>query len=506
MRSRRWLLLVTGSVGPLLLALVWVQTRASQAAAPASAPAATGRPAMVLHDHVERVRLKSGEIAWELRGKRVDVLDSGDYLIHELTRGVYLSAGSPEVEIVADLARYEARSQNLGVRGNVQVRAKRGLSFRAGAVYWFEAEGKMVARGVSQLEWLDPATPAAPPAQINTARLFYWPRQQRFELPDAVQARYAAHTLESASAEGDLAQVRLTLRGPARLALLGSFELTGGRSGADKRVLLEVGPHGLLIINGRSGGLLVQRQVVVRVPGDRVEVRCEQAVYSGAAARRITASGGVRLSDPTTDLTAPEVSIATSAKRADFRGPVSLQRRAPGSDTFELTAPWLVYRYPAGRRSASAGGRVRFRSGQASGAGDRAELDLEGESAVLRGRVTLRYTSRPGSGRNAAAERPVDLQSERLEHVWQAGRRASLLTGSPRFRQTDRRGTANRIGFDHEREQLDLSGNVRLSNKDGEKVRCVRLTYDLRTEEMSLEAPAAAEILLRGEAAELGRR
>ncbi|NUP99452.1 MAG: LPS export ABC transporter periplasmic protein LptC, partial [Armatimonadetes bacterium] len=219
MRSRRWVLALTGSIVPLLLALVWVETQRSRAEHPAPSSPPAARPAMVLHDHVERVRTRRGEVSWQFQGDRIEVLDSGDYLVYGLKRGQYFSNQVVEVEFTAERARFEARTQNILVRGQVEVSSLRGLRFSADSMAWFEAEGKMYAPTVRQVEWRDPKRPGAPPATLQTGRLFYYPREQRLELPDRLTGSHQGSRIEAAAGSASLDTARLQLAGPAQVAV-----------------------------------------------------------------------------------------------------------------------------------------------------------------------------------------------------------------------------------------------------------------------------------------------
>ncbi len=505
MRPRRWMLMVTGSLGPLLLALVWAEVVRSRATAKAVGPAPLlGQPLMVLHHHLERVRKRSGEVSWQFVANRVEVIESGDYLIEGLERGEYLSDNHAEVVFSGDRARLDSRTHNIAVRDNVQVTASRGLSFRAEAMSWFDAEGKLVVPQVSDLSWRDPQQPDGPRATLETQRLFLWPRQQVFELPDRVVGRYREHAVEAAAATGWVKAGHWRLSGPAQLAALAPVDTAAGGQAAPKRVILGVGSQGYLLLNHRTQGAVAKGGVTVSVPADRVDATCDAATYSGQPSRRLTATGKVALHDPANALTAPGAVIDTVARRADFAGPVRLTHSEAGSAPLDLRTSRLSYWYSSGKRRAVAPAPVELTSGTVSGAAARATVDLEGSTAMLTGRVRLRHVP-PGGVPPGTREadrpkhEPVTLHSERVEHRFAAGGRRSIADAAPRFYQADREGRARRIEWDHEAESLLLQGDVRIWNKNTERVHCQRLTYDNRTQETRIEAPAKAEFLLREE-------
>ena len=267
MRGRRWILVVTASLGPLLLALVWFETQQAKAVHPAGSQP-VGQPTMVLRNHTERIRTRSGQVAWQFRAERVDVLDGGDYLIYKLEQGQYLTHDEPEVDFSADLAHFEARTQNIALKGNVRVASRRGLTFSCESMLWFEADGKLVVPQADQLTMSDPQRPTEEPAAVETRRLFLWPRQQEIELPDPLIARQKTQTMQAESAHGWLTDGRFELRGPATVALLTALPAATGAPGQlDKRLILGVGAGGVMVGNGRSGGTMMRGHVALRNHG-----------------------------------------------------------------------------------------------------------------------------------------------------------------------------------------------------------------------------------------------
>lgn len=500
MNGRRWWLAVTAALAPLLLALVWVEAQRSQAEQGTASGGDTELPSMVLQHHLERFRRRDGAVSWQFLADRVEILSSGDYLVHGLEKGQYFSNGEMEVEFSADRGRLDARTQNVVAGGNVDVASPRGIRFTADRVYWYESTSRMIVPRVKSLEWRDPKHPEQPPATVETGRVFYWAEEQRIELPDKLVARHEQNLIEAASAIGWLDQARLQLAGPARLGVLAALE--PGATGK-KRLLLTVGPGGAIAYNSRAGSAAVKRDVQVQIPADGVMIRCDQALYSGEPDRRVTASGNLSLTDPANHLTAPRAVVATKAQTAEFSGPVHLEHRG-GERPLTIDASSMSYRYAAGGRRATARGPVRLRTAEADGTASRAEVDLEAEVAVLTGSVRLNH--RPSGAAPAGANEferqkylPVRVTCRRLVHTFRAGARQSVATGSPHFHQGDWQGTADRITFDHEREVLVLDGGVKLWNDEGERAAGGRVTYDAARQSMRIERPEGAEFYLREE-------
>lgn len=504
MTTRRWALVVTASVGPLLLAFVWAEARRQSHGQPAAPPVPAQLPAMILHDHVERVRTRRGEVSWQFHARRADVLESGDYLVYGLDQGRYYDRGVAEAAMQADLARFESRTHNVSARGHILITSPRGLSFRAEALYWFESTGRMVVPQIRDFSWRDPARPDAAGADISTDRLFYWPREKRLEMPDPVTGRQGPNSFAAVGLSARLDEPRLTLVGPARLTVMGDASAVAGGGNEAKRIILGVGDGGSLAVNARTGGSLLTGGVLLSVPADRVEISCDRAVYDGHATKRIAASGRLRLTDPVNLLTAPRADVDTAAKRARFGGPVELTHTEPGQEPLRMTAPGLTFVYAAGRRRAVATRSVTLRSGTITATASRAEVDLEASRAVLTGRVRVLHEprERPAAGADelrSARHLPVTITCSRLVHTFAAGSRVSVATGSPRFRQKDREGTAARMTFDQERDTLILEGGVRVWNQAGEQARAAKVIYDRGTDEMQIESPRRAEFNLRGE-------
>lgn len=498
MRPRRWALTLTGSLGPLLLAFVWLEAQRAGSEGGAPVPPSTP-PAAIFRRHVERVRSRAGEVTWQFEADRIDLLESGDYLVYGLTHGQYLSHGTAELHCRADRARLDGRTQDITARGNIRGWSPRGIRFAADRLYWFEAEGKLVVPEIDTLEFVPPERPANP-AVVQTERLFLWPREDRLELPDRVEIDHGDNHLEAAAGRVRLQAGRLELQGPAQVRVTTKLDVLGAR-GAAKPLVAAVAAGGTMAYNRAGGGALLQRAVTVQIPTDGVSITSDQAIYSGDEKRLVTAAGGLVVRDPHNTLRASRVVVDTKAQRAELIGPVTLEHLAGGPPT-TIACDAMEYHYAAGGRRAEARGRVEVRFDRGTAWAPRADIDLEAEAAVLTGGVRLRAQPvegppRPGADRlERARHQPVSIAAPRLEHVFRAGARRSVAAGPVRFEQEDRVGRARRMSFDHETEVLVLEGDVRVTNSAGEKAVCQRLVYDLRQDTMSIETPASAEFFL----------
>ncbi|MBI2300370.1 MAG: hypothetical protein HYU66_15730 [Armatimonadetes bacterium] len=501
MRPRAWSLTFTASLGPLLLALVWFETQHAAQEGAADAPSASHPAPAVFENHLERIRNRSGEVTWQIDAARIEVLDSGDYLIQDLRHGQYLNHGLVEAHLRADRARFDARTHDLNAAGHLVIVSPRGLRFEADQAYWYEAEGKLVVPRVGRLEWRDPAHPKAPAGWLATARLFLWPRDGRLELPDPLTGAQARNRLEAAAAAGRLKEGRLQLKGPASLSVEADVPAAAGGAAQPKTVVIGVGAGGTIGYNQRTGGALLEREVAVALPQDRAVVRCDKAVWSGAEQGTVEASGNLFLSDPDNVVRAPGVTVDTGGRTARFAGPVELRHLDAGGQPTSLEAPGLTYTYAAGRRAARADGGVVVRFAEGTLRGRRVRVDLEAENAVVEGAVRLgarpRNPAPPGADRVAKARgEPVTVFCTRLRHRFAAGGRQSDAAGPVRFTQTHRHGSADRLVLDHEREELMLAGRVRLADDEGERAACQRLLYDWRNDTVTIETPAWAALWL----------
>lgn len=490
MRPRRWALVLCGSLGPLLLAFVWLETHLSRASAPASSPSPAGLPAMVLLDHTERVRTRAGRVAWQFHAAQVELLTSGDYLIRGLDRGEFLQQDQPELTFRADRARFEARTQNVTMRGAVRITSPRGLLVEAEEVVWYDAADQLVVPDVQRFEWQDPTTPERPAAVLLTERLFLSPGRKLLTMPDPVTGEQGPHTIGAKAAALELEGGRLDLTGPAKLSLMAPVSL-GGSAGV-RRVVLGVGETGRIGYNARTGGTVLRGKVAIELPGDRVGLSCDEALYSGGVNGTVKASGHLVLTDPDNRLTAHRVTVSPADQRAEFAGPVELVHNTPGGVPLTVRAPALTFWYATGARRATAS-TVQFSTGDATGSANRATVDLQAERVLLTSQVVLRHIPR------AAGQAPVELRCGRLDYRFRAGGRRAVATGRPTFRQGDYTGASRRIDFEQDAELLTLEGQVRLSDGQGMKAECARLTYRTDTEVVQIESLSEAEMLISDE-------
>jgi len=414
MRPRRWALALCGSLGPLLLAFVWLETHLSRAGAGAAEAAPAGLPAMVLLDHTERVRTRSGRVAWQFHAARVELLSSGDYLIRDLDRGEFLQQDQAELIFSADRARFEARTQNVTMRGHVRISSPRGLLVEGEEVIWYDAADQLVVPDVARFEWQDPTTPTRPAAILRTERLVLSPGRRTIAMPDPVTGEQGPHTIGAKSALLDLEGGRLDLTGPAKLSLMAPVTL-GGTAGV-RRVVLGVGAGGRIGYKARTGGTVLAGKVAVELPGDRVGLSCDQALYSGGVNGTVKASGHLVLTDPENRLTASRATVTPADQRAEFSGPVELIHNTAGGTPLTIRAPALTFWYATGARRAAAR-QVEFETGDAHGTAGRASVDLQAERVLLTSRVFLRHTPR------AAEQQPVELRCGRLDYRFRVGGR-----------------------------------------------------------------------------------
>ena len=492
MRPRRWALILCGSLGPLLLSFVWLETHRSRAAASASPMTEGGLPAMVLLDHTERVRTRAGRVAWQFHAARVELLTSGDYLITELDRGEFLEAGQSALVFRCDRARFEARTQNIAMAGHVRIRSPQGLLVEGDEVFWYDAADQLVVPDVARFEWQDPLHPEQPPAKLMTERLFLSPAKRALTMPDPVTGEQGPHTIVAQAATLDLEGGRMNLDGPAKLSVMAPVETGTGAKGSVKRVVLGVAKGGRIAYNARSSGTLLNGKVTVELPGERIGMTCDDALYTGGVDGTLKATGNLTLNDPDNRLTAAKATVHPADKRAEFGGPVTLNHRTADGTTLTIRAPELTFWYPEhGRRAAAS--QVTFDTGDSTGSAGRAEVDLQAERVLLSTRVHLRHVPR------ATGEEPVSLDCGRLDYIFRPGARRALATGSPTFRQADVAGAAKRLEFQPDAETLILDGQVRLRDGQGTRAKCQRLIYHSDTGEMQIEAPASAELYLSDE-------
>jgi hypothetical protein len=510
--ARRGLSLLSSSLLPLFLVVVWQEVRVSRAGAPPPTADVALTARIVFLDHTERLRDRGGHVTWQLEADRIEVHDGGEYLIYGLRHAQYFTNGVSELHLRADRARVDGATRNLVAQGNLRLYSDRGLVCDCDRAYWDEAQGQLLVPKVDRCEWRDPLDEQAPPALITTTRLFYRPAITRLDLPDPLSATRGRDSLQAAAGSSLLNKSELQLLGPATLSVGGGPQPAAGQPAAGqpaagqpapRRLTAAVGAGGRMAYDRRTGGALLVGAATVDLPDDAARLSCDQATYSGVATQRVEAEGHLVLTDPANQLRAERGSVATAEQRAEFGAPLHLDHHgSEGLTTIE--AQHLVYVYRRGATRAEADGAVQVETSEASVTAGRLRADLEAEVADFGGGVKLltKPTTGVAAGADELAEakaRPVELRAERLRHVFAAGRRLTEASGSPRFRQGDREGTAQHLRYDHERELLTLDGAVRLWDKDGQRARCARLTYDTRTDQLTVEKAVSAEFWLKGD-------
>jgi lipopolysaccharide export system protein LptA len=453
--ARRWLFLVTSSLGPLVLLVVAYEVRLSRLA-DSGTPSGEAQAAMVFLDHTERLHDRSGAVTWAFEAERVEVLGSGDYLVTNLRHGQYYRNGISELHLRADRARMEAHTRNMVATGRIRVLSDRGLTVEAETAYWFEADGKMFIPEVGTCQWQDPAQPDTPPAAIKTKRFYFWPAKTQMDLPDALTATAGSDTVQAAGGSALLDKGELQLVGPATInADVPRGVAEGNLTGPKTRVVASVGEGGRMVYDRRTGAARMNGATTVELPTDQMRLACDNAFYSGRATRTVDAGGNVALSDPGDVLHGARVQVDTTAQRAEFGGPVDLQRRGP-QGLVTLAAPRLTYWYRDQHRRVEAGGGVKLTASEADVACDALSADLEGEEARCVGHVALTSHS---------AEGPVTLAAPRLTYWYRDKRRRAEASGGVKLGTDEANVDCDRLTADLEAEEARCTGHVVMITK-----------------------------------------
>ncbi|MBM3471073.1 MAG: hypothetical protein FJX73_09835 [Armatimonadetes bacterium] len=248
-----------------------------------------------------------------------------------------------------------------------------------------------------------------------------------------------------------------------------------------------------------SGGVvLVQKDMTMRAPQMRFDLRGEVTIASGgveashggttmnAASLRheaktgeVVAEGGVTLTQPGGRVTGVRMQANLLTRRADVREEATLIR----SD-IAVSAARIVFRWDVNEAEAEHG--VVVRQSDRTVWADRMTYSEPADRAVLTGRVVVEQPSGEGL---------VTLTCNRM--VMTLRNKDITAEGQVTVVQKDRRATGDRGTYTDATRILVVTGNVRLQDADGTRLRADRAVISLADETFEAEGNVETEFVIR---------
>ncbi len=291
------------------------------------------------------------------------------------------------------------------------------------------------------------------------------------------------------------------------------------------------------VAEATGGVVLEQEGAVVRAPRMRFDLRAEVTTATGGVEVRqdestltapslryegrtgdVTAEGGVTLVQPGSRLTGRRLLASLPAKRADVRGDVVLVR-APGpppspgdravaalaKDETTITAGRIVFRWDVNEAEAEDGVVVTQQDRRATA--DRMTYSEPANRLVMIGRVEVEQASgewlvreglasppRDPAGQEALAS-PTRLTCTRLTMTLRE--RDIIAEGPLTVTQKNRTATGDRGEYTEATRLLVITGNARLRDADGQRLRADRVVVSLVDETFEAEGNVETEFVIR---------
>lgn len=248
-----------------------------------------------------------------------------------------------------------------------------------------------------------------------------------------------------------------------------------------------------------SGGVvLVQKDTTIRAPQMRFDLRGEVTNASGgveashggttmiAASLRheartgeVVAEGGVTLTQPGSRVTGIRMQANLLARRADMREEATLVR-----PDITVAAARIVFRWDV--NEAEAEGGVVVRQPDRTAWADRMTYSEPADRAVLTGRVVVEQPSDQGLLRLTCNELVMMLRSKDV-----------IAEGQVTVIQKDRRATGDRGTYTDATRILVVTGNVRIQEADGTRLKADRAVISLADETFEAEGNVETEFVIR---------
>lgn len=248
-----------------------------------------------------------------------------------------------------------------------------------------------------------------------------------------------------------------------------------------------------------SGGVvLVQKDTTIRAPQMRFDLRGEVTTASGgveashggttmtAASLRheaktgeVMAEGGVTLAQPGSRVTGGRMQANLLTMRADVREEATLVR--PDAT---VAAARIVFRWDV--NEAEAEGGVVVRQPDRTAWADRMTYSEPADRAVLTGRVVVEQPSGQGLVRLTCNRMVMTLRSKDI-----------TAEGQVTVVQKDRRATGDRGTYTDATRMLVVTGNVRMQDADGTRLKADRAVISLADETFEAEGNVETEFVIR---------
>jgi lipopolysaccharide assembly outer membrane protein LptD (OstA) len=287
-----------------------------------------------------------------------------------------------------------------------------------------------------------------------------------------------------------------------------------------------------------TGGVVFEQEgAIIRAPRMRFDLRTEVTTATGGVEVRqeettltastlryeartgdVTAEGGVTLVQPGSRLTGGRLLANLLAKRADVRGNVVLVR-APGpppspadraaaalaKEETTIAAGRIVFRWDINEAEAEEGVVVTQRDKKATA--DRMTYSEPANRLVMIGRVEVEQASGEWLVREGLASPPRDphwrealASPTRLTctRLTMALRERDIVAEGPlTVTQKNRTATGDRGEYTEATRLLVITGNARLQDADGQRLRADRVVVSLVDETFEAEGNVEAEFVIR---------
>ncbi len=482
----------------ILVALAAVGAAAWLAWAPDPRDPEPSPQAAVRISRAQIVLRQQGEKQAEITADRVEV--SGDQRTTTFTgrpSAVIHLDGVPALTATGGRIVLDRQDGSVRIKGGLRIATTRNETLSAPEAAWNPATQVIELTGgvTASAALLAPAsTPSSP--------------QPRLDIPGRLRAdrvRYDARAqVFVASGNVVLNLGEIEIRSDAlRLEQVSQVATAEGRVNVQRQDLRLTAPAVRYELRTEtaeaSGGVvLVQKDTTIGAPQMRFDLRGEVTTASGgveasaggstltAASLRheaktgdVAAEGGVTLIQPGSRVTGDRMLANLNSKRADVREHAKLVR----PDT-TVTAARIIFRWDTNEAEAERG--VVVRQSDRTAWADRMTYSEPADRAVLVGRVVV---EQPGS------EGLVRLTCNRM--VMTLRERDITAEGQVTVTQKDRRATGDRGTYTESTRILVVTGNVRMQDSDGTRLKADRAVISLADDTFEAEGNVETEFVIR---------
>lgn len=447
-------------------------------------------------------------------------------------RTVFFNGTAPAVTATGGRIVLDRATQSVRVEGGLRITTARGETLTAQAASWDRESGVIELVGYVTGAASPPPSPGPGGVTAGMGRL----RADRIRHETRTQVTVASGNVVLLVGDAEIRADNLKIDAAAQVAIATGNVTVRQR---DARLAAPALRYEFRTETAEASGgaVLEQQAATIRAPQMRFELRDEVTTAAGGVEVRqaesvltapslryearsgdLTAEGGVSLAQPGSRLTGRRLLANLPARRADVRGDAVLVREpgpppspsdraaaALAREETTVTAGRIVFRWDV--TEAEAEDRVVVKQRDKTAWADRMTYSEPSNRLIMTGRVVLEQLSGEWLVREGLAAPPRDerdraalasvtrLTSTRLTMTLRE--RDIVAEGPLTVTQKDRSASGDHGTYTAATRLLVVTGNVRLQEANGQRLRADRVVISLVDETFEAEGNVQTEFVIR---------